>query len=110
MTKYLLIAGLAFFLSGCGALMAPGRIYTNVTQPHSTDFHNTPVGTKRCVLDEHRLKEPVSGYGAMVEWNTDQIRSAARDAGITNIAYTEVQTLSILLGTYRRRRLIIYGD
>ena len=109
MTKYLLIIGLALLLTGCAAT-APGRLYTNVIRPHSTDFRVTPVGTKRCVLDEHRLKEPVSGYGVTVEWSMDRIRSEAQKAGITNIYYTEVQTVSILMGTYRRRRLIIHGD
>jgi len=108
-TKYLFITGLALLLTGCASL-APGRLYTNVIQPHSTDFHVTPVGTKRCVLDEHRVKEPVSGFGVTVEWSMNRIRSAARAAGITNIYYTEVQTLSILMGAYRRRRLIIHGD
>jgi len=108
-TKYLLIIGLALLLTGCAAT-APGRLYTNVIRPHSTDFHVTPVGTKRCVLDEHRVKEPVSGYGVAVEWSTDLICSEAQKAGITNINYTEIQTLSILMGTYRRRRLIIHGD
>ena len=108
-TKYFLIIGLAFLLTGCAAA-APGRLYTNMIQPHSTDFHVTPVGTKRCVLDEHRVKEPVSGYGVMVEWSTDLIRSEAQKAGITNINYTEVQTVSILMGIYRRRKLIIHGD
>ena len=96
-------------LTGC-ATTAPGRLYTNVIRPHSTDFHVTPVGTKHCVLDEHRFKDPVSGYGATVEWSTDRIRSEAQKAGITNINYTEIQTLSILMGIYRRRRLIIHGD
>lgn len=109
MTKYLLIIGLALLFTGCAAT-APGRLYTNMIRPHSTDFHVTPVGTKRCVLDEHRVKEPASGYGVTVEWSTDRIRSEAQKAGITNIAYTEVQTLSILMGIYCRQRLIVHGD
>jgi hypothetical protein len=107
--KYFLIVIIALLLSGCTGLIQ-GQLYTNITQPYSTDFRNTPISTKRCVLDEYSLSDPVSGYGVKVAWNMDLIRSAAEKAGITNIAYTEVQTVSILMGIYSRRRLIIYGD
>ena len=90
--------------------MAPGRLYTNVTLPYSTDFNSSTIGSKQCVLDEHKIRDPVSGYGTTVEWSTDLIRSEAQKAGITNITYTEIQTLSIMMGIYTRRRLIIHGD
>lgn len=102
----------AIVFSGCAGIGTPittGQLYTNIIQPHSTDFHSTPVGTKQCVLDEHKLKDPVSG-GYSVEWTADVIRAATKEAGITNVSFTEIQTVSFLFGTYSRRRLIIYGD
>jgi hypothetical protein len=106
-----LLAALLF--SGCSGIRdtsAPGQLYSNIILPHSTDFQNSPVGTKRCVLDEHQLKEPVSGYGISVEWTSDRILAAAQRAGITRISYTEMQTVSFFMGIYRRQRLIIHGD
>lgn len=100
-------------LSGCsgiGSSSLQGNIYTNVVQPYSTDFRDSPVGSRRCVLDEYQFREPVSGYGVSVEWTAGRVLAAARQAGISRISYTEMQTLSILMGIYRRQRLIIYGD
>jgi hypothetical protein len=34
----------------------------------------------------------------------------AREAGITDLHHIDIKTLSILLGTYRRQTLIVYGD
>lgn len=96
--------------SGVGSTMVQGNLYTNVVQPYSTDFHDSPVGSKRCVLDEHQFREPISGYGVSVEWTAGRILAAAKAAGISRVSYTEMQTLSFLMGIYRRQRLIVHGD
>jgi len=91
-------------------MAGPGRLYTNVILPYSKDFSNTPKGSKHCILKDHNIQEPVSGYGVTIEWSVDQIQLAAREAGIKNINYIDVQTISFLLGIYTRRKLIVYGD
>ncbi|HSH13636.1 MAG TPA: hypothetical protein VLA15_07800 [Desulfurivibrionaceae bacterium] len=109
----LALLGALLLISGCsglGTTIAQGNLYTKVIRPYSTDFRNSPVGSKRCVLDEHQLREPVSGYGVSVEWSTDRILAGAQAAGISRISYTEMESMSFLLGIYRRQRLIIYGD
>jgi len=124
--RYIFTAIMVLFLSGCSPAV-PGKIYTNITlpyssdlnniprllisssMPNSTDFNNTKVGTKHCILNSHSVEEPFSGYGVKVQWSTNQILSAARDAGITSIAYIDEQTLNIL-GIYTFQRLFIYGD
>ena len=111
-TRYLPLLA-ALLLAGCsgiGSSLVQGNIYTNVVLPYTTDFQDSSVGSKRCVLDEYQLREPVSGYGVSVEWTTGRILAAAQAAGISRISYTEMQTMSILMGIYRRQRLIIYGD
>ena len=108
MTRFLCTTLIVLFLTGCST--APGRIYTNITRPFSDDFNNTSIGSKQVILDEHSIKEPISGYGASFQWSNAQIMSAARKAGITHIAFIEEQTLSILFGIYERKRLVIYGD
>jgi hypothetical protein len=82
-------------------------LYTNVIRPYSRDFNNTPVGSKHCVLRDHRFREPVSGYDITVEWSADRIQSAAEEAGITRITCMDEQTISFLLEIYTRRKLII---
>jgi hypothetical protein len=92
---------------GCGVL------YTNVVRPHSRDFNNTPIGSKKCTLSAHKIQVPIAPLArsrVSAEWDTERINDAAQKAGITKIYYTELKTQEILLGTYRRQTLIIYGD
>ena len=92
---------------GCGVL------YNNVVRPHSRDFNNTPIGSKNCTLSAYKIQAPLMFLGrsrVSAEWDTDRINEAAQKAGITKIYYTELKTQEILLGTYRRQTLIIYGD
>lgn len=93
--------------SGCGL------IYTNVVRPHSRDFNNTPLGSKKCTINAHKINLPIMPLAqsrVSAEWDTESIADAAQKAGITKIYYTELHTFSILLGTYRRSSLIIYGE
>jgi hypothetical protein len=107
--KRIFLLGLVLVFCGC-SISGPGQLYTNITLPYTRDFNRTPVGGKQCVLKEHRVREPVSGYGVTVEWSSDRIQAAANKAGITEISCIDVQTVSFLLGIYTRRKLIIYGD
>jgi len=97
------------FLCGCTNLIR-GRLYTHTVQPYSTDFKDTPVGTKKCVLTSHRIQEPASRAGLSAEWDTRTIRQAAQAAGIKQMHYADLSTWSIFWSVYRRRALTIYGD
>lgn len=99
-----MICLLPLALTGC---VTGGRLFTNVTQPLMTDFDKTPVGSKRCVFDTHFIKEPF--YGSSIEWTEDTIKSMAGQAGMTEIRHADLHTFSIL-GIYRRRTVIVYGD
>ncbi len=109
MSKYFFLVFLFLWACGC-SLPGSGILYTHVILPYSPDFNNTPVGSKQCVLEQHRFREPVSGYDVTVEWSADRISSAAEEAGITHITCMDEQTISFLLGIYTRRKLIVYGD
>lgn len=88
----------------------PGLIYSHTVAPYSVRFNETPVGAKRCVINNYQVKEPVTGYNMYAEWSTSYILEEARKAGITNINYMDRKTLSILNGVYKRETLIVYGD
>ncbi len=93
-------------LTGCGTT---GLIYTNTVAPYSKQFNDTPVGSKRCVLEDHiRVRMPFSGMNA--EWTTEYILKEARKAGINNIYYIDLNTVSFVLGIYTLKRLYIYSD
>jgi hypothetical protein len=94
-------------LSGCAPF---GAIYSDTVVPYSTRYKETPIGTKRCEINTHQVKEPFSGYSIYAEWTTSDILNEAKKAGINEIHYMDLRTLSILLGIYKRETLIVYGD
>ena len=98
---------LALALAGCAPF---GLIYTDTVVPFSKKFDETPLGTKRCVIDSHQIKEPVTRYNIYAEWSLSHILTEAKKAGISDIYYMDKRTLSIFLGVYKRESLLIYGD
>lgn len=105
--QLVLLAALALVLGGC----APrGVLFTQVTTPHMLDFDRTATGERRCVIDDHRIKDVVTGSGVSVEWTETAIRRAAESCGITVLHHTDAELFSVLFGVYERRRLIVYGD
>ena len=106
-TKRFLLPLLLLITSGC---TVPGLLITNSTAPYSANFDNTPVGSKKCVLRDYRLKEPLTGNSISAEWTTGEILKVAGLAGITEVYYADMHTFSLLRGIYKRDNLIIYGD
>ncbi|MFH1956977.1 MAG: TRL domain-containing protein [bacterium] len=88
----------------------PGLLYKKVVEPYSTDFNKTPVGSKSAILDRHMITQVGGDYNLSAEWDKNNINDITRQTGIEKIYYTDRETLSILLGLYRRKRTIIYGD
>jgi len=105
--KTALLGLIVMLAMGCSAR---GLLYTNTIEPYSRTFRDTPVGTKIVVINNHRFKEPISRLPISGDWDTDAIMRLAREAGITDLHHIDIKTLSILLGTYRRQTLIVYGD
>ena len=110
MIRYCVIFFIIFLITSCSRLeniSVPnkGLLYTNITRPYTTNFNNTPVGTKTCRANAHQLKVRVSG-----EWGSKTFDNAMREAGMTKCYYADEKRLSLLLGLYRRTTLILYGD
>ncbi len=103
----LLLLILALLGTGCAQT---GRVLTYTVEPYTENFSETPVGTKFCIVDNYKVEEPFSGYDISAEWDTDVVTRAAREAGMTRIHFAERETLEVWFGTFRRRRLIVYGE
>jgi hypothetical protein len=103
-TLFLLVS---LVFAGCAPL---GLLYSDTVAPYSTKFHETPIGTRRCVIDSHQIKEPITRYNIYAEWSMSYILNEAQKAGINDIYYMDKRTLSILFGIYKRESLLIYGD
>lgn len=69
-----------------------------------------PKATKTCAVDIPHLKEPVTRANLSVMRTDHAVMEAFRRVGMTDIRYADIETLSVLNGTYRRRRLIFHGE
>ena len=98
---------IALALAGCAPF---GLIYSDTVVPYSKRFDDAPIGTKRCVIDSHQIKEPITRYNIYAEWSLSHILTEAKKAGISDIYYMDKRTLSILFGIYKHESLLIYGD
>lgn len=92
-------------LIGC----ARGLLYTNITTPYTTDFRSkdstgTPVGVKKCTIDDYTIR-----YYVSFEWTDNEILPEARVADLKKIYYIDLETLSVL-GVFQLKSYIIYGE
>ncbi len=94
-------------LTGCGTF---GIVYSNTVVPYSQEFKETPVGTKSCIIDDYQLSEPLTRVSVAADWSTNYIFVEAKKAGVKDIHYIDIKTVSILLGIYKHKSLIIYGN
>jgi hypothetical protein len=95
----------------CGCFAPKGIIYTRIKQPLAlpSNRNKRRITDKSCYVSLTRLKEPVTRFNLSVMWSNDAIREAAEKAGITEIYYADIETLSFILDSYLRRRVIFYG-
>jgi len=101
----------ALLLGTCGCFAPRGLLYTYTATPYTLPFEaGARVGSKSCRVDITQLKEPVSRVNLSVMWGNRAVADAMKRAGMTEIRYADVQTLSILNSAYERRRLVFYGD
>jgi hypothetical protein len=92
---------------GCGLL------YNNTVRPHSTDFNQTPIGTKESSHSAFKITLPLlplSTNRVQAQWDVSEIRTLAKEAGLTEIYYTDLKSIEFLLGTFRWQTIILYGD
>jgi len=105
-SKSILILLLIF----CSSCSIDGRLYTNKVVPFSEDFNKTKIGSKKFIIDDFKIKEPISGFNVTVEWMTSNLKESATKAGLKNIYYADLRVFSALLGIYSKKTLIVYGD
>ena len=98
---------LSLTVTGCAG---DGMLYTRVVHPYFPDFHATPVGSKECRVNKYTIKEPVSSANVSVSFTLRVMQETAREAGITNLYYADIETFSIMNGIYKRDTLILHGD
>lgn len=99
--------GVAIALPACVALCgcAPlGLVYTHTFEPLSTDFHDAPVTTEQAPGDVKQLHIYVR-----VLWSGNAIGEIAKEHGIDEIYYADLETLSVL-GIWTQEWAHVYGS
>jgi hypothetical protein len=84
-------AAIALCLVASGCLH--GQIYTNVTEPLTTHFRDTPVVTNG--YEKGDVKQLRYSYFHLI-WDDNAIGSLAKRAGFEKVYYADLQTISIL--------------
>jgi len=97
------ILGLAFVLPGC----VSGLIYTHVTTPLDLDLNNTPVFTGRQQAGKGDTK--TIRYYVQIDWDSNAIGDIAKKAGLTEVHYADLETLSVL-GIWTQKTVHVYGQ
>ena len=99
-------------LLGAGGCFAPrGILLTYTTLPYAMPYEQAGhAAPKSCHVDITQLKEPFSSVNLSVTWTSRVVAEAAAKSDMTELRYADIQTLSILNGLYKRRRLVFYGE
>ena len=92
----------ALFVCGC----ARGLVYTHVTQPLTVNFDRTPVADG--YVAEGDVKELRYNSYLRVIWDVNSIGALAKQAGLAEAYYADLETFS-LLGIWTQYRVHVYG-
>jgi len=98
------IAAILGVLLLCGCTY--GAVYTHITRPLTTNFHRTPVGDGFHAKGD--VKELRYNAYLRVLWDENSIGSIAKDAGLSELYYADLETFSIL-GIWTQYRVHVYG-
>ncbi len=97
----------ALLLCGC----VSGLAYTHVTRPLTTHFNRTPVADG--FVAEGDVKDLNLRYNTFlfvrVIWDENSIGSIAKEAGLREIYYADLETFSVL-GIWTQYTVHVYGS
>lgn len=97
-----LAAVMLFSFSGCGL----GLIYTCRIEPYDLDLSETPVVMTANKGDTKQIRYSIIG----ARWDSNAIGEIAKANGIETVYFADIEKLSVLLGIWSQRWIIIYGE
>jgi len=111
MTRIAGTAVTALILVGvlCGCMIAApvippqGWVYNDTKAPISTNFKDTPVGTKVGTASASSLLWGLMGFGDC------SIHAAAKQGGLSKIYHADYEHFNIL-GVYTKTTVFVYGE
>jgi hypothetical protein len=96
----LVVVGLAFLLSGCGA----GIIYTHTVAPLTLDLHRTSVVQTEKTGDIKHIQFNWIG----VAWDSAAFGDIAKKNGMNELYFADLETLKVL-GIWNQYTVHLYG-
>jgi len=96
-----LLACAALGLSGCAGQL--GLVYSHTIEPLSKDFYRTPVVTDQAAGDVKQIH-----FYVRVLWNDNAIGEVAKENGIDEVYYADLETLRVL-GIWTQQWVHVYG-
>jgi len=109
-----------FFINGCihlggfgkfGDESLQGFIFTKIKVPYTKDLNNTPVVEDKNSADGRitQIKEPISGQGIYVQFNSNAIGDIAKEHGLKKVYFADLEKFSIL-GIWSYEKICLYGE
>ena len=88
--------------SGC----VYGLIYHHTVTPLTTDFHPTTIdAAKNGEGDTKHLQLSYAGF----MWDSNGIGDVAKQLGLQEVHYADLETISVLLGLWTQEWVHVYG-
>ncbi len=93
-------------LAGC----MQGWLFTDIRTPAVSDFEAVPRGSRKVELSMQQVKEPMSGLGLAVQWDSRAIGEAARRHGLDKVYFADLHTVSVFGGLWKQQTIEVWGD
>ena len=103
--KIVIYINILITFSGC----AVGLLYTDKIEPLSKNMNLTPVGEREGQSTTRSLGVPLSPVDLSATWNSRALADAAKNAGLSEFYYADLHSVSIFLGLWQSREVILYG-
>lgn len=115
------IFALASILSLCGCLRrlfptsepgppVSGILYTEVDFPLTLNHSGESLANLTGKNDVKSIREPLTGAGIRVLWDSNAIGDIAKKHGIERIHFADVRVLSVLFGLWNQYEVCIVGE
>ena len=111
--RILIVVAFALLGMGCSRYVTPvmppqGLLFTSLSAPLTTNFTETPVGTKKVQASTFYFHVPFV-TGADFAWGEAGLKDACANANIRRVAYSDYHILMIL-GIFGTFTVTAYGE
>lgn len=89
-----------------------GFIFTKIRVPYTKDLDNAYIPEENKNAADGKIiqvKEPISGQGIYVQFNSNAIGDIAKKHGIKKVHFADLEKFSIL-GIWSYKKIYLYGE